>query len=274
MAAAVAIALSDPLIQTIVGAVAAAAIAGIAWRARALTASGAIAAVIVGAVCAAAGWSWAALLIAFFLTSTGLGRIGRDRRARRTGGIVAKGGARDARQVVANGGAFALAALGWLVDPSPAWLAVGGGALAAAASDTWATEIGSLARGSPRHIITWQRVPPGTSGAVSVPGTLASIAGALLIAGLAAISGWPRLVILATVVGGIAGSVADSLIGGTLQVRRWCDRCESGTEQSVHRCGTRTRVAGGIPWVDNDMVNISCVLVGGATAALVLMAVQ
>ena len=272
MPADVANAVSDPLIRTIVGAVAAAAIAGLAWRARALTASGALAAVTLGAVCAAAGWSWAALLIAFFLTSTGLGHVGRDRRARRTGGIVAKGGARDARQVVANGGVFGLAALGWLVDPSPTWLAVGGGALAAAASDTWATEIGSLARGSPRHVITWQRVPPGTSGGVSLPGTLASIAGALLIAGLAAISGWPRSVILATVVGGIAGSAADSLIGGTLQVRRWCDQCESGTEQSVHRCGTRTRVAGGIPWVDNDMVNLSCVLVGAATAAL-LMAV-
>jgi uncharacterized protein (TIGR00297 family) len=270
--AAVASALSDPSARTIIGAVAAAAIAGAAWKARALTANGAIAAVIVGSACAAAGWGWAAMLIAFFLTSTGLGRIGRDRRALRTGGIVAKGGARDARQVLANGGAFALAALAWLVAPSPTWLAVGGGALAAAASDTWATEIGSLARGSPRHVITWQQVPTGTSGAVSIPGTLASVAGALLIGVLAAISGWPRLVILATVVGGIAGSAADSLLGGTLQVRRWCDRCDSGTEQSVHLCGSRTRVAGGIPWVDNDMVNLASILIGAATAALLIAA--
>jgi hypothetical protein len=63
----------------------------------------------------------------------------RREKERRTGGVVAKGGERDARQVLANGGLFTLAALGSLLAPSPLWEAAGAGAIAAATADTWAT---------------------------------------------------------------------------------------------------------------------------------------
>ena len=255
-----------------IGAVAAAAIAGAAWRARALSPGGALAAVAVGTICAAAGWDWAILLIAFFLTSTALGRVRRAERERRIGDGVAKGGARDASQVIANGGAFTLAAVGWMLAPSPAWLAVGGGALAAAASDTWATEIGSLARGRPRHILEWEYVAPGTSGGITALGTAASVAGALLIGVLAAIAGWSRPVAVAVVVGGIAGSLADSLLGATVQVRRWCGLCNAATEQPVHICGAPTGVTGGISWIDNDAVNLISVVIGAAVALVTLAA--
>jgi len=255
------------------GTLIAAAIAVTAWKARALSAGGAVAAVVVGSICAAAGWDWGGMLIAFFLTSTLLGRIRSEYRARRIEGIVAKGGARDARQVLANGGIFAIAALGSLVSPSPGWLALGGGALATAASDTWATEIGSLAPGSPRHIFRGHPVPPGTSGAVSVWGSLASLAGALVIGGAQLIADWPPAVIVATVLGGVVGALIDSGLGATVQHRRWCDRCNSGTEQAIHGCGSATRAAGGVAWIDNDAVNLLSVLAGAATA-LILFAVQ
>ena len=266
-------AVDESLARAGIGAVAAAAIAAAAWRGRALSPGGALAAVGVGTICAAAGWDWAALLIAFFLTSTALGRVRRAERERRIGDVVAKGGARDAWQVLANGGAFTLAALGWMFAPSPAWLAAGGGALAAAASDTWATEIGSLWRGRPRHILEWEPVSPGTSGAVTALGTAASVAGALLIGGLAALAGWSRPVAAAIVIGGIVGSLADSLLGATVQVRRWCGLCNAATEQPVHVCGAPTRVSGGIPWIDNDAVNLISVVVGAAIA-LVMLAAQ
>ena len=262
----------DVALRALLGLVLAGAIAGSAWKLRALAPSGVVAATAVGAVCAAAGWDWAILLIAFFLTSTGLGRVRRDRRAAATGGVVAKGGARDARQVLANGGVFAAAAVGYLLWPSMGWLAAGAGALGSASSDTWATEIGSLSSRHPVHVLTGQRVAPGTSGAITSIGTVAAFGGALFIGLAAAALLWPSSVVFATVVGGFAGAFADTLLGATVQVRRWCDRCDSGTEQAVHVCGTATRVAGGVRPIDNDVVNLAAVLVGAAIA-FVLFAV-
>lgn len=264
----------DLAVRALLGMLVAAAIAGAAWRVRALAPSGAIAAILLGTICAAAGWDWAILLIAFFLSSTAIGRIGRERRAAATGAIVAKGGARDARQVLANGGVFGAAALGVLLSPSPEWLAVGAGALASASSDTWATEVGSLSSGRPMHVLTGQRVTPGTSGAVTALGTLASLGGALFVGLAASLLLWPSSVVVATIVGGFAGAFADTLLGATVQLRRWCDRCDSGTEQTVHVCGTATRVAGGIRWIDNDVVNLLSVLVGAAISLLVFVVLE
>jgi uncharacterized protein (TIGR00297 family) len=250
--------------RAVIGAVIALGIAIVARRGGSLSTSGAAAAVVVGTICAAAGVSWAILVIAFFMSSTALGRIRADVRTRRIGSVVAKGGRRDASQVLANGGVFAVAALGQLLHPSPGWLALGGGALAAAAADTWGTEIGSLSAHSPRDILRWRPVAPGTSGGVTAVGTLASVGGGAFIAALAALAGWPWPTVFATFVGGVAGAFADSILGAAVQVRRWCDRCNSATEQPVHLCGSPTRIAGGVPWVDNDTVNLLSVLLGGA----------
>ena len=257
-----------------IGAAAALVIALAAYRSHALSISGAICAVVVGTVCSAAGLDWAAMVIAFFVASTLLGRIRADLRTRRIGSIVAKGGARDAGQVLANGGVFAAAALGHLLHPSISWLALGGGALAAAAADTWATEIGSLASTPPRDILRWNPVPAGTSGGVTLAGTTASVAGSAFVAAMAGLAGWQSPVVVAILVGGIAGSLADSILGSAAQVRRWCDRCDSGTEQAVHGCGTGTRMAGGISWIDNDTVNLVSVTLGGATALALLAALS
>jgi uncharacterized protein (TIGR00297 family) len=210
------------------------------------------------------------MLIAFFVSSITLGHIRADVRTRRLGAIVAKGGRRDGMQVMANGGTFALAAVGFLLHPHVAWLALGGGALATATADTWATEIGSLARAFPRSILTGRPVPPGTSGGVTIAGTSVSIMGAGLIAGIAAMGHWPSPVVVATVVGGIVGSVADSVIGAAIQSRRWCDQCDLGTEQERHVCGAASRPIGGVTWIDNDMVNLLSGLLGAATALFLL----
>jgi uncharacterized protein (TIGR00297 family) len=249
-----------------IGLVIAAIIAGAALRARALTRSGAAAALVIGSVAMAAGAAWGALLIAFFVSSTALSRYRQREKDVRTGGVVAKGGERDAAQVLANGGVLAAAAVGSLLHPSPLWAAAGMGALAAAAADTWATEIGTLAHGRPRALLGWRPVPPGTSGAVSAAGTLAMIAGAGAIALLARLLGVPAAVATSVAVGGVAGAAADSLLGALVQERRWCDRCSSGTERAVHDCGAATRRVGGAAWMSNDAVNVACTMTGGAVA--------
>lgn len=243
------------------------AIAGV--RAGALARDGAAAAVVVGTLCAAAGWSWAALIIAFFLTSSMLSRLRAESRAERADAVVAKGGARDAVQVVANGGLFALAALLSLAAPWEGWMPLAAGALAAVTADTWGTEIGTLAAAPPRLITSWQRVPVGTSGAVTPAGLLASAAGALFIALAAWLLRWPAAVAGAALAGGVAGALTDSLLGALWQARRWCERCEAGTERAVHICGTTTRLSGGLAWLNNDGVNC----LSGAAGALIALLV-
>ena len=252
------------------GGLAATAIALLARRAGSLDASGAAMAVVVGTISVAAGWSWGALLVAFFVASSALSRLGARRKEERAGSIVDKGGARDARQVLANGGLFALAALLSLLAPWPGWMVAGAGALAAATSDTWATEIGTLAGGAPRSIISGRPVPTGTSGGITLAGTLAALCGAAFVAALAWSFRWPASA--AILLGGLAGSTADSLLGATIQARRWCERCEAATERAVHDCGSPTRPSGGLRWLDNDGVNLAAALVGALAALLVALA--
>ena len=254
------------------GLLAAAAIALVARRAGALSTAGAVAATAVGTAAVAAGWRWGALLVVYFVTSSLLSRAGAAEKATRTGGVVEKGGARDAVQVLANGGVFALCAvLAVLVGaPADARLAVAAlGALAAATADTWATEVGTLLGGTPRSLLTLRRVPPGTSGAVSVAGTVAMIAGALFIALLARGLSLPGATSVVAI-GGSAGAVADTLVGATIQERRWCDACALATERRVHDCGAATRLAGGLAWMDNDAVNLLATLVGAVVAATLI----
>lgn len=242
-----------------------------AWRWRALAPSGALAATVAGTVAVGAGWSWGIILIAYFASSSLLSRLRAAERERRVSGRVDKGGARDAIQVLANGGIFVLAATAYWNRPDALWQAAGAGALAASAADTWATEIGTLARATPRSIVTGAAVPAGTSGGVTIQGFLASIAGAAFVAAIAWAFDWPVSSVAAALAGGVAGSVADSLLGATVQSRRWCAVCGMATEQRVHRCGTATTVVGGWRWLDNDGVNAlataSGALVGVASEA-------
>jgi uncharacterized protein (TIGR00297 family) len=257
--------------RALAGGLLAVAVSAVAMRRRALTTDGAVAASVTGTICAGAGWSWVIMLLAFFITGTSLSRLGADRKAERTRGLIEKGGERDAMQVLANGGAFTLFAAASLIVPSPAWMAFGAGALATSTADTWATEIGTLFGGSPRSILAWNPVPTGTSGGVSLAGSAAASGGAGFMAAVAMLVEWPPEAACAALVGGFAGCLVDSLLGASVQSKRWCDECGRGTERVVHDCGAPTRHAGGIRWMDNDIVNGISSLGGAAIGASCLM---
>lgn len=259
-------------VRIIVGLIAAGLIALLSHRSRALSPSGAIAAMLVGTAAVAAGWSWAILLLAYFATSTVLSRAGRRRKAARTAGVVAKSGARDAWQVMSNGLPFTVAALLAVsgFEPVQLLIAAGAGSLAASAADTWATEIGTWVGQPPRSIISGRRIGVGESGGISAAGSAASIAGAGFVATVAVACWWSTPLFVPLIAAGIAGSVADSLAGALLQRRSWCDACDVATEMHVHTCGARARQTGGISFVENDLVNLGATIVGALTAILLV----
>jgi uncharacterized protein (TIGR00297 family) len=95
-------------------------------------------------------------------------------------------------------------------------------ALAEAATDTVASEIGPTRSTDARLITTWERVPAGTDGGITIPGSIAGMVAGLAIAAVATVSG----LILPTqlwipVAAGFAGMVIDSILGATLQRRGW-----------------------------------------------------
>ncbi len=216
---------------------------------RALTASGAVAATAVGsAVLTGTGWSGAAALGAFFVSSSLVSRRAPERSGE------AKGTCRDRRQVLANGGPAALGGLAGLAEPSLGlWMVTA--SLAAAAADTWATSLGAWSRQLPRHILTGQRVAHGANGGVTVLGTAGGLAGAVLVALAGGLAGRTPLLVPVAGLVGFSGMLADSLLGAAVQGRFRCPRCDEPSEWRVHRCGTATIGQGGWAWLDNDGVN-------------------
>jgi uncharacterized protein (TIGR00297 family) len=248
-----------------------AAIIFFARRHHTLSPSGGVAGFVAGVISTAAGWSWAILLVTLFVSANAVSRYHRAIKTARIGDMVEKGGERDAWQVFANGGVFTAAALASLIHPSPVWLPLAAGAIAASTADTWATEIGTLVAHPPRLITTGKLVPAGTSGGVTWGGSLAGLAGAICIAVVALAAGWGQKAAVGAILGGVAGSVVDSFAGARWQRRRWCEQCDKPTERVVHSCGTTTRPDGGIRWIDNDLVNAISSLTGAVVGAIGLM---
>jgi uncharacterized protein (TIGR00297 family) len=206
---------------------------------------------------------------------------------------AAKGSRRDLPQTLANAGVAALLAscVGLVGPAEPVYTVLAlayVGALAAVNADTWATELGVLARQQPRLITNGRRVAPGASGGVTPVGTLAALGGAAFIGAVAAMLGpavsaplsawamWPlSLAAISSLtwlgvatIAGISGALFDSLLGATVQATYYCPACKKETERPVHSCGRQTTLFRGRRRIDNDWVNFLASAFGAVVGAL------
>lgn len=267
--------------QLLTGFLLGAALSLASWKSRALTRDGAVAAALLGMLIFGLGGApWAGLLLVFFVTSSGLSRaFGRQKKGLEA--TFSKGSQRDWAQVMANGGVGAALVIlqALLPDQRWPWYAYAG-SLAAVTADTWATEIGALSKTPPRLITTGKPVEKGVSGGVTPTGLLASLLGAALIGGVAGLFPEGQLsglagasfvgrLFLAATIAGLAGSLLDSWLGAALQAVYHCPACQKETERHpAHICGSPTRRVRGLPWLNNDAVNLAAALAGALTAAL------
>ena len=195
------------------------AVALLGYRARTVSASGAVTGIVIGVVIfVCAGWQGWLLLLTTFAFAAISSRLGMRRKS-----VLGIGepreGRRGAGNAIANTGVAAIAALlAVLTYAHDTALIAFVAALTAGGSDTVASEIGK-AWGRRTYLITGLKaVPPGTSGALSLEGTAAGLAGAAALAGLGVVlnlvPGWT----FAAIIGGaVAGSVAESVMGATLE---------------------------------------------------------
>jgi uncharacterized protein (TIGR00297 family) len=274
-------------IQLGIGLVVSAAIGAGGYAKGALARSGVIGAMLVGtAIFGFGGWVWGMVLITFFVLSSALSTYKASLKENLSEKF-AKGSRRDLGQTLANGGLGALIALlAWGLQDATL-LAAFVGAMATVNADTWATELGVLSQRPPRLITTGKIVEPGTSGGVSRLGTLATLAGGASIGLAAALflgidgalggagftrvmaTGWSGALglTLAATVGGLAGSLLDSLLGATVQAIYYSHGRTKETEKPIDPDGTPNEHLRGWAWLTNDWVNF----ISSGLGALVAM---
>lgn len=225
-------------------------------------------------------------LLVFFVTSSKATKY-KEKSKRRVDPHFKQGGQRNWIQVICNGGVACQLALLYLIERGSggevpinlvreynvSWFALSVlGALACCNGDTWASELGAvLSKSDPWLITSFQRVPRGTNGGVTIMGILVSAAG-----GLAVSLGYyftllltahrdvlaqspPQWPIIATgLLAGLFGSLFDSVLGATLQYSGK-DLATGKIVEAADR--DRVKWISGVAVLDNHSVNLVSTLV-------------
>ncbi|MEM9261552.1 MAG: DUF92 domain-containing protein, partial [Bacteroidota bacterium] len=209
------------------------------------------------------GVEWLLPLVLFFGSSVLVGKLfpGATK-----GGDEKHKQPRNATQVLANGAVYGfLAVFCWPQDGviyvmmplTEKWLLI---AAAIATADTWSSEVGQHYRSKTYNLLTWRVVPPGLSGGISLPGTLAGLAGAAFIElscfWLVPYYLWEDVGTITLF--GFAGMLLDSLLGALLQAKYEDPETGAITDAS----GPDKKLVAGFRWMTNDLVNFLAILLG------------
>ena len=195
----------------------------LAQRLPLLTRAGWVHAGILGTVLwGCLGWTGWVAVVVYLALGSAVTKLGFEQKQER-GLAEARGGQRSPANVwgsAATGAGLALL-IGAGLEPK-LWLTLGFAAsFAAKLADTFGSEIGKRWGSTPRLITTLRRVEPGTEGAISLEGTLASAAGSLvmsLVMWVLVLVPSGRLMLLVAVVGFVA-TLAESVLGAIAQQR-------------------------------------------------------
>ena len=191
------------------------------------------------------GWTAWLSVVAYLGLGSLVTKLGWQNKQQR-GLEEARGGRRGPENVwgsAATGAALALL-IGAGVEPRSLLLIGFAASFAAKLADTFGSEIGKRWGRTTVLITTFQPVAPGTEGAISLEGTLASAVGSVLMtavmAGLGLLPNWSCWILVAGV--GLKATLAESVLGAVAQDR--------------------------YSWLSNELVNALQTLLAAALAML------
>jgi uncharacterized protein (TIGR00297 family) len=187
---------------------------------RGVSVSGSVAGAFVCFVLyAAAGPGAFAALVSVFVLTWIATRFGYRRKQRL--GIAENREGRTASQVLANLATAALFTGASALTGKAVFLLAAAAALSEAAADTVSSELGQAHNVRARLITTWEVVPAGTDGGISVIGTIAGVTAAAIVTGVCLLA---RLVPLkwaaSSLIAGVIGMIVDSYLGALLERRK------------------------------------------------------
>lgn len=214
------------------------------------------------------------ILFSFFIPSSILTKANLDKKKNKI--ISEKTGYRDGFQVLSNSFGlfiFALAQIwfsgidGKILIPV---LFAGTVFVSSASADTWSTEIGTLNKSDPHYILNLKKtVLKGTSGGVSLIGSVGGLLGAIVISSILnlmlIITGnrmsLANMLILfsGVTIFGFIGQIVDSLLGALFQNKYYCPTCDLNVEEQFHHaCKTgNLKKIKNYTFLNNNTVNLT-----------------
>ncbi len=167
-----------------------------------------------------------------------------------------KGKKRRLIQIISNVGVATLAIILFKITSNDLYLLIYAAVMAESLADTLASDIGMLSKKEPINILTWEKSLKGLSGNITLLGLISSLVGAIIISIIYFIGIKASLRdALIIIISGFIGSLIDSFLGATIEVKYKCSKCKKITERKEH-CGKKTSYYQGIKWVDNNLVNL------------------
>ena len=159
-------------------------------------------------------------------------------------------------QIISNVGIGALSLIIYKFTSNDLYLLIYASVMAESLADTLASDIGVLSKNEPINILTLKKGERGLSGNISFLGLTSALIGSLLIGTIYYI-GMDKSItsFIIIILSGFLGSLIDSILGASIQVKYKCTKCKKITERKEH-CGKKTNYYKGIKWIDNNLVNL------------------
>lgn len=169
-----------------------------------------------------AGFTGIAMMAMFFILATAA-TIWKKEKKKVFGIAEDNEGRRDAGQVLANAGVAGVLGICILFFPSHSntFRLMIAAAFSSATADTLSSELGNVYGQRFYNIISFKTEKRGLNGVVSIEGTLFGIAGSIIIAVVHAIGFGLNLNFLWIVIAGTTGNLADSILGATVERKRY-----------------------------------------------------